>query len=284
VRGPPCRAPRRRPRGLPVILAAALVAAAVVLGVRLSAGSAPRAACPAAAPRQASFVPAFFEPPDWSRAVSDGHAPGVMILNPASGPGTAPDPGLRSSVRAALAAGSRVIGYIGTSYGQLPAATARGDVREYRDWYHVSGIFLDQTPTQGSGQLGYYQGLAGYIRGVIPGADIWINPGSAPARGYMSLGGVVMIFEGTWAQYRGLALPAWTRDYPAARFAHTIYATPQADVASAVRLSRQRNAGYLFLTPDGGPNPYGALPAYWPLERAAVASGCPGRLTASPGQ
>ena len=55
---------------------------------------------------------------------------------------------------------------------------------------------------------------------------------------------------------------------------------PQADVTDAVKLSRQRNAGYLFLTPDGGPNPYGALPAYWPLEHAAVASGCPGRVSA----
>jgi hypothetical protein len=280
VISPGSRAPRRRPRGLPAVLAAVLVAVAVVLAVRLSAGAAPRAACPATAPAQATFVPAFFEPPDWSRAISDGRAPGVMILNPASGPGTAPDPGLQSSARAALAAGARVIGYVGTSYGQLPAATARQDVREYRQWYHVSGIFLDQTPTEGSQQLGYYRSLAGYIRGVIPAADLWINPGSAPDRGYMSLGAVVMIFEGTWAEYRGLALPAWTRDYPAARFAHTIYSAPQADVTDAVKLSRQRNAGYLFLTPDGGPNPYGALPAYWPLEHAAVASGCPGRVSA----
>jgi hypothetical protein len=45
-------------------------------------------------------------------------------------------------------------------------------------------------------------------------------------------------------------------------------------VASAVRLARDRNAGYLFLTPDTGSNPYGALPDYWPLEHAAVSGTC----------
>jgi hypothetical protein len=269
---------RRRPRAVPAVLAAVVVAAAIVLSLRLSAAGRPVPPCRASGPVQASFVPAFFEPPAWDQAVSDGRAPGVMILNPASGPGAAPDPGLQAAVRHASAAGSRVIGYIGTSYGQLPAAQARADVRDYAAWYHVRGVFLDQTPTQGSAQLGYYQDLRGYIRQVIPGADVWINPGSFPDRSYMSVADVVMVFEGTYAQYQHLTLPAWDRDYPAARFAHTIYATPPASVPDAVHLSRQRNAGYLFLTPDTGPNPYGTLPSYWPAEHAAVTSAaCSGR-------
>jgi hypothetical protein len=227
---------------------------------------------------QASFIPAFFEPPQWSQAVSDGRAPAVMILNPASGPGTAPDPGLQGAVRQADRAGSRVIGYVGTNYGQLPAARARADIRDYAAWYHVRGIFLDQTPTEGRAQLPYYQDLGRYIRQRIAGADIWINPGSFPDRSYMSVADVVMVFEGTYGQYQRLTLPAWDRDYPAARFAHTIYATPEGDLPGAVHLSRQRNAGFLFLTAQTGPNPYGSLPGYWPDERAAVASAaCAGR-------
>jgi Spherulation-specific family 4 len=269
----PGRPGRRRPRALPLALAAVIVAAAVIAVLKLAGGSA-AAPCPASGRPVSSFVPAFFEPPDWSAAVADGRAPAVMILNPASGPGTAPDPGLRRAVSQASAAGSRVIGYIGTNYAHLPAAQARQEVRDYRAWYHVRGIFLDQTPTEGSQQLGYYRDLARDIRQNIAGAAIWINPGAVPDRSYLSVANVVMIFEGSYASYQHLTLPGWVDRYPPGRFAHTVYAAPAGAVASAVRLARDRNAGYLFLTPDAGSNPYGALPSYWPLEHAAVSGTC----------
>ena len=273
ARPPPGPPGRRRPRALPLALAAVIVAAAVITVLKLAGGSA-AAPCPATGRPVSSFVPAFFEPPEWSQAVVDGRAPAVMILNPASGPGTAPDPALRRAVREATDAGSRVIGYIGTNYAQRPAAQVRSEVRDYRDWYHVRGIFLDQTPTQGSRQIGYYRDLGRYIHQDIPGADIWINPGAVPDRSYLSVANVVMIFEGSYASYQRLILPGWVDRYPPGRFAHTIYAAPAAAVPSAVRLARERNAGYLFLTPDAGSNPYGALPAYWPQERAAVSGSC----------
>lgn len=269
--GSPGGPPRRRLRILPAVLAVVIVVLGVVLAVRLTGGSS-SPGC-AAGRAQSTFVPAFFEPPDWSRAVSEG-PPAVMILNPASGAGPAPQPGLQVSARHAARAGSRVIGYVGTNYGQLPAAQAEHEIRQYRDWYRVQGIFLDLTPTQGTAQLGYYRNLAAYIHRQIPGAVIWINPGSIPDRAYMSVASVAMIFEGTYAQYQHQAFPRWVRDYPAARFAHTIYGTPEGDVSSAVQLSRQRNAGYLFITPDSGANPYDTLPSYWPAEHAAVAGSC----------
>lgn len=273
--GGPAR--RRRPRAVPVILAAVIVAAAVVVVLKLAGGgpAAPAASCPASAAPMSSFVPAFFEPADWARAHAGGQAPAVMILNPASGPGTAPDAALQAAARKARAAGARIIGYIGTNYSALPSAQAEAQIRDYQAWYHVGGIFLDQTPTQGSAQLGYYQDLATYIHQNISGGVIWINPGTVPDRSYLSVASVVMIFEGSWAGYQHLTLPAWVRSYPAGRFAHTIYATPASAVGSAVRLARSRHAGYLYLTPDSGSDPYDALPAYWAQERAAVAAACP---------
>jgi hypothetical protein len=274
VTGRPARGPRRRPRALPLVLAAVIVALAVIGTVKLAGRSPAAAPCPASARPQSSFVPAFFEPPEWARAVTDGRAPAVMILNPASGPGTAPDPALLDAVRQAQAAGVRVIGYIGTNYAHLPSGQVRREVSDYRSWYRVGGIFLDQTPTEGSGQLGYYRDLGRYIRQVIGGAVIWINPGTVPDRSYLSVANVVMIFEGSWASYQHLTLPAWVRGYPADRFAHTIYATPAAAVTGAARLARDRNAGYLFLTPDAGANPYGGLPDYWAREQAVVGGSC----------
>jgi hypothetical protein len=261
--GPP---PRRRLRAFPVIVVLLVIAAAVVLTVKLTAGAVPRC--------QSSVVPAFFPPQDWSRAATGGRNPAVLILNPASGPGVVPDPVFRPAIAEAKSGGTNVIGYIGTDYAQRPLAQAQAQVRDYRDWYGVTSIFLDQTPTEGSQQLGYYRALARYIHRSAPAAIIWLNPGAYPDRSYMSVGNVVMVFEGPYESYVGLHVPGWARDYPAARFAHTVYATPGPDVTSAVRLSRSRNAGYLYLTDDVGSNPYSALPSYWPREQAAVAGGC----------
>jgi hypothetical protein len=258
---------RRRPRGLPILIAVLVLASVAVLVVRLTAGKSAVGRC------ESSFVPAFFASSEWSQASANGH-PAVMILNPASGPGSGPDSALQGAVRQAASGGTHVIGYIGTEYGQRPLAQAERWVRDYRSWYGVRGIFLDQTPPDGTKEIGYYQTLAAYVRAQIPRAVLWLNPGEYPDQAYMSLHAVVMAFEGPYASYLRLKIPAWARHYPANRFAHTIYATPQGSLTSAVTLSRQRNADYVFVTDLVGANPYQALPDYWPAEQSAVAGGC----------
>lgn len=135
-------------------------------------------------------------------------------------------------------------------------------------------MFLDLTANTAS-QLPCYRKLAAYVHAVNPGSVIWLNVGAYPAQGYMSVGNVVVAFEGSYASYRQLRLPAWTAHYRAARFADVIYATPASDLAATVKLSRQRRTGYLYATDlQGSPDPYSALPSYWASEAAALAAGC----------
>lgn len=263
---PVLRPPRRRPRVLPVLIVVLILAGAAGLIVKLTSHSVARC--------EASFVPAFFPPSDWGRALGGGSVPSVMILNPASGPGSAPDPAFKTAVSQARGAGVRVIGYIGTDYSQRPLAEAEQFVRDYRSWYGVSGFFLDETPTSGTGQFGYYQSLTRYIHRESPDATIWLNPGAYPDQKYMSLANVVMTFEGPYSSYLTLRVPSWARQYPPSRFAHTVYATPRAVVDQAVKMSRNRNAGYVYLTDNIGTNPYSALPSYWHQEGSAIAGGC----------
>ena len=42
-----------------------------------------------------------------------------------------------------------MIGYVGTNYGQRPLWQSEQYIREYRQWYGVRGIFLDQSPDIG---------------------------------------------------------------------------------------------------------------------------------------
>jgi Spherulation-specific family 4 len=196
-----------------------------------------------------------------------------MLLNIDSGPGTGPDSHFQALAAQAKAAGITVLGYSSTNYGAKPAASVEAEVNDYKAWYGVGGIFLDTT--QGtSDELAYYQQLAAYIRSAIPGAVIWLNVGAYPVESFMSVGNVVMTFEGSYSSYVSDQVPGWVSQYSPSRFANVIYATPQSDLSSAISLSRSRNrAGYLFVTDlPLSPDPYGAMPSYWSQEAAAIAT------------
>ena len=262
--------------GVPALAPAAASGAVVTRAAPVPAVAPGAAAAASPAGCQHAFVPAYpWSAAFWTRAINSKPAPAIMILNVTGmGAGTAPVPHFQSLVRKAHAAGVRVLGYSSTEYGQRPAAAVKADARHYKAWYKVNGMFLDLTASTRSG-LSYYRALASYIRAVSPGSVIWLNVGAYPARGYMSVGNVVVAFEGSYASYRSLAVPAWTAHYKAARFAHVIYATPGADLARAVSLSRHRRTGYLYVTSlPGSPDPYSALPGYWAREVAAIAAPC----------
>lgn len=227
---------------------------------------------------QRAFIPAYFPASVWSQAVGTKPRPSAMILNPATGvgAGSAPNPGFQAAARQARNAGTVVLGYSSTADGLRPIGQVEADVRNYKAWYGVTGIFLDSVNGVSS-ELPYYEQLTSYIRKTIPGASIWLNPGIYPDQQYMPLANVMMVFEGTYAQYHAEQVPAWANNYPATRFANTVYgAFTTAQANSTISLSRSRNTGYLYVTNLSGANPYSALPSYWSTAVAALANGCGG--------
>jgi hypothetical protein len=255
----------------PVILV--LLAAALVLGT--AAGATANPAAQATARCHHSFVPSYFwSGSNWMRAIDSKPAPGVMILNVNGGPGTSPVPHFRTLVRRAHAKGITVLGYSSTVYGQRPAAAVEAEFRHYRAWYRVNGMFLDLAAATAS-ELPYYRKLAAYIRKADPASVIWLNPGAYPDQRYLSVANVLLVFEGSYAAYRQLRVPGWAHHHLPARFAQVVYATPASELASAISLSRLRNAGYAYVTNlAGSPDPYAALPSYWKREAAAIPAGC----------
>jgi Spherulation-specific family 4 len=267
------RLPVTTPGRLIVALAAVLALAAGAVTVRLVTGS--RSGC------QEAFVPAYFYPgASWTQAITSKPPPGLMILDvTSSGAGGSPDRNYQAAVKRAQGAGITIMGYSSTDYTRRPAVAVEADVSHYRSWYHVTDIFLDEASSDGSGAA-YYQRLVSYIHGASPGSKVMLNPGTYPDQRYMSIGDIIMVYENTYASYVRLRVPGWARHYPAAKFAHAIYATSGSELASAISLSRQRNAGYLYVTGNSGANPYSSLPAYWPGENAIIAR-C-ARVAASP--
>ena len=244
--------------------------AGVGIGVGLRAAVDRRAADPP--PHDATIcqklvVPAYFTvESEWGPAEASTPEPSTMILGVTStGPGSAPNASLQAYVTQAQAKGITILGYVATSYGQRPTAAVETDVRDYKAWYGVTDIFLDQV-TRTLAQISYYQTLSDYIHQTNPGAHVWLNPGVYPNQLYMSLGDVVLVYEGTFANYAGVRPPGWTDEYVASRFAQIIFATPGSELDRAIQLAHARHAGYVYITDGTGKNPYGSLPSYWSRE------------------
>ncbi len=259
---------RRRTR---VPLAALVVSAALVAPVPAGPGAA--ATTSSASGCSSVTVPAYFYPgPVWDRTTSGSPTIGrTLIVNPASGPGTEPDANYVATVQGVRMAGARVVGYVHTSYGARPVDAVLADIERYREWYGVVDVFLDEVSSS-AGDLEYYRPVAEHIRAAE--GQVLLNPGTHPDERYMALGDQVVTFEGTYDTYRRIQVPAWTAAYPPGRFTHLVYSTSKRQLSTALSLASQRRAGNVYVTNDGGTNPWDTLPPYWADEISSLASRC----------
>jgi chitodextrinase len=268
---------------------------------------------PAAATVQHIGVPAYFNPNGspgsgyWTQIDQAGPAVGLAIANPDNGPGTAFDQGYANAVQAAASAGAHVIGYVDTGYFGTTGRTTRGgltttaawttqvqgDVDNWYSWYGsygLSGIFFDDGLNDcgtNNAHVSLYQAVNTYTKQHHPGATTVDNPGTAADQCYASAADVLVMFEGTYASYTSWTAPAWElASSTPNQFWHLVYNTPtRANMDNAVSLSKQRNAGYLYVTPDDLPNPWDTLPTgtYWSDEIAQTGgSGGGGGDTTAP--
>jgi hypothetical protein len=263
-------------RPVTVVVVVAILVLGVAAGITAKLSTRPPAAQSKNCHPQHTFVPAFFYASRiWELAADTKPVPSYMILDISGlGAGSGPVGHFQNIVKKEKAAGVTILGYSSTGYGTRPLSQVEADVRNYKAWYGVTDMFLDEVKGISS-QLPYYRKLAHYIRGANPGASIWINPGDYPDPSYMSVSNVVMAFEGSYAEYRNIVVPSWASGYNPDRFANTVYQTSESQVTDVLNLSKARNAGYVYVTSGTEPNPYSALPDYWSTEDSEVTQGCP---------
>lgn len=221
-------------------------------------------------------IAAYFDPATyWNDAIAGAPETGLMILNVNSG---VDEKGkfqreFRDVTDKARAQGIVVLGYIFTNLGKRPSSEVNRETDLYFEWYGVDGIFLDNTPHDGN-HLDYYRGLADHARNVQAEAIVAMNPGYSPDRRYMSFVDVMVTYEYDYASYRKQTFPSWTLDYPPDRFMHMVHSVPSAEAASnALRLAKERNAGYVFVTDVSDENViYRSLGGLWQQQ---LAEACP---------
>jgi hypothetical protein len=214
------------------------------------------------------IVPAYFDPPGrlWTKALT-APAPTILIANPDNGPGPSAEAAYERMITHARADGHLLIGYVYTDSGARPIATVERDIGRWAQFYDIRDIFFDEV-SQSAARLSYYRTVIDYARSH--GATLTVlNPGTVPARGYFSLGAIVVTFEDTYAAYRHPGFPAWLRNVPAGEQANIVYAIPNAADARATLEAMHRHGvgvGYVTGAGQNGGNPYASLPSYYDSE------------------
>jgi hypothetical protein len=185
-----------------------------------------------------------------------------------------------------------VLGYVDTGYlgstGMTTTRVNRGSTelkdwraqadRDAADWfalyggYGLDGVFLDQV-TSGCGSddanVDTYHAIADRLRETQPDAFVALNPGTNPQECYAEVADAMVIFENTYQAYQQWTPPDWVYRYSRRLFWHLVHAAPTTvQMRDAVALSRQRHAGFVYVTDDtitASGSPWDTLPAedYW---------------------
>jgi hypothetical protein len=222
----------------------------------------------------------------WTKLMDGFPTVGLVIINPDNGPGASLNDDYAALVDAIRDRDRDVIvlGYVYTDYGARPTSegtpdvpSIEDDIDDYYDWYGVDGIFFDEAFSDDCSKEPYYREIYNYVKDMGEEDTVVINPGVRTEECYASTADIIVTFEGTYASYiaaEPLTDEDWESGEDARKFWHLVHATAADDMPNAIQLSKQRNAGWVYVTPDEMPNPWDDLPPepYWSDEQAAAAA------------
>jgi hypothetical protein len=217
------------------------------------------------------IVPAYWQPDaQWQRIIADAPTVGMIIFNPASGPGTATDPVYPPVIAQAQAAGIRVLGYVATDYGQRAEADIDADVNGYYDLYAPSGIYFAEGPMESDCDTlqPLYQRLTALARSR--GSNVYVAIGTRYCPTFITFSDLMVEFAETYSMYQSYSSPQWMPAGSPERFCHFVSEVPDAAAAAVLSRALRLGAGWVFTTDGTAPNPWAALPSYYDQEVAAL--------------
>jgi hypothetical protein len=218
-------------------------------------------------------VPAYFDPPsaEWDRLIAGAPAVGMIVFNPESGPGTASVQAYTQVIARAQAAGIVMVGYVATSYGARPEADVIADINRYYDFYALSGIYFAEGPmdTDCDAMEAMYHRMADAVRARDASAYLAVGTRFCPT--YITFFDMMVQFARNWPEYQAdYTPPSWMPANSPQRFVHFVHSVPPAEASAALSRALANGAGWVFVTDQTDPNPWGVLPSYFNQELATM--------------
>jgi hypothetical protein len=207
--------------------------------------------------------------------------PMIIVIDPANGPGTY-SPDMASVVHNMQAVGITVLGYSTTSWGERSIALVESDILTYDQWYHVTGIFLDEMPNWNynsptgawyySGPDGryipaYFSTLTSYAKSLGMTKVTGNSEADVPAD-FIGSVDTIGIWENTflpavddscgWTSLAGVN--CWHLSHDSSNFMFFAYNVHSLDTQYV--LAAANYASYLYITDQSWPAPYGQMTSY----------------------
>jgi hypothetical protein len=279
---------------------ATVIAALLTMLCSVSAASGPGLLVPA------YFAPGAAGGWDRLTAVAKSGVSVIAVMNPDVGPGAKADPAYAKAIKDLQKAGGRVVGYVFTKKGLRNQAHVLEDITHYHDFYpDLDGVFIDQMPTaetfreldnrkpsplraqfariggskagkesvKGSARktmIEYYYRVWLHAKALKAEWLVVGNPGGHPDEEFFEEKTADMFV--TYAGYDGYdayQAPAWLKDGKRKDVAHLIYDVSFAeDMKKRFSEAKAHGAQWIYVTDDGGGNPWDTLPKYWDEEVA----------------
>jgi len=228
------------------------------------------------------LVPLYSEPGATWEAVEDAADRGgdaveiTVIINPDNGPVSADDEpevveDYNTAITSLRAHGVRVLGYVYTGYlgeqDERDEAETRADVALYAADYDVDGIFYDEVSYQAPAAPAY-RALCAFAKDDHDFDYVVLNPGQNASTRYLENGvcDAMVVYESAspGSQWTGHAVADDLAVVAPARLGALPYAVPtQGAMQDAVDHAITEGIGLLYVTDDGGLNPWDSLPSYW---------------------
>lgn len=169
--------------------------------------------------------------------------PGIAVMNPDSGPGTAHDPMVTRRCDELTARGWELVGYVHTDWLRRPLLDMTAEVTRYRYWYPaIAGVMWDEFPGPATGVLEAALMLEGLSTRL--GGQCVFNPGVPVDDRWFDVleRSIIVTFEGYRADYHPIGV-AHERE------AHITHSSDD----------RWIGAPWGYATSDTMPNPYDAI-------------------------
>jgi hypothetical protein len=237
--------------------------------------------------QQVLAIPAYFYPAGanlayWDQLRSGFPSVRIAIATGLGLEGNQPNSDYQAQITKTRKVGIQMLAYVTTSNGSKPLAQAQREIDNAYAWYAPDGIFFDEAVAYPvtAAQVGYYQTLYRYVKrkgGARRGLTV-INHGQILPEEYAPVCDIMMNAEMSYDSYvKGEWKPwGWESRYPPTKFWHLIHGVDTiARMREVLRLSRARNAHYIFVTPatmNSPSGPWGALPpdSYWRAEMKEI--------------
>ena len=197
-----------------------------------------------------------------------GKAIPYVVFNPSSGPGKSANPDYVRQISKNSAAGINNIGYIRTNYQKRSITDVEAEIESYYKFYgekNVSGFFFDEIATKTQEDSEYLHILYSYVKKYHPEKLVVANPGSPIVNENITRHADIFVTaENSASDYihKYPKHPSKFENDPnnSKHIMHAVYGASTKQYNEIIKLSRQRNAGWLFVTTDVQDNPYDELP------------------------